>query len=338
MSLSDVGSLAFGSTPIGAAARGMEQVDKLADTAGGKVTDVLAGGQDEFGNKLPPEAAAAGGTAANIALQSLPMLAGGGLAKTAAPVLRGGAESLLSSALKPTLRQLKSGEAATAIDTMLSEGINATKGGVEALKSKIGEVNTQIAEAIANSPERIRTGEVGKALLDTMKRFQNQVNPQTDIDTIKNAWAMFKNHPLLNGATDMSVQMAQALKQGTYRILSKKYGQLGSAEEEAQKALARGLKDEVSAAVPGIAELNLKDSQLISALNVAERRSLMDMNKNPAGLALLTHNPASFMAFMADKSALFKSLIARMLNAGQEQIPATAARVGIAGREVSQQE
>jgi hypothetical protein len=256
--------------------------------------------------------------------------------QAAAPVLRAGAESLMQSALKPTLKQLKSGEAAKAIDVMLSEGINATKGGVEILKSKLGELNSQIAEAIANSPATIKTGEVGKALLDTMKRFQNQVNPQTDIDTVRNAWEMFKNHPLINGAEEISVQLAQALKQGTYKVLSKKYGQMGSAEIESQKALARGLKDEVAAAVPGIAELNLKDSQLISALNVAERRSLMELNKNPAGLALLTHNPASFVAYMADKSALFKSLMARALNASQEQVPA-ATRVGIAGYEANQQ-
>jgi hypothetical protein len=33
----------------------------------------------------------------------------------------------------------------------------------------------------------------------------------------------------------------------------------------------------------------------------------MEMNKNPMGLAALAHNPVGWVAFMADKSALFKS-------------------------------
>lgn len=309
--------------PGGAALKAADLMTQGATEAGGIVTDVTG--------------SPAAGLATNVALQAAPMVAGGALAKVAAPALRGTAEYLMQSAMKPTLKQLKSGEAATAIDTMLNEGLNVTKGGVEKLKEKLGDLNKQISEAIANSPETVKVGEVGKALVDTMKRFQNQVNPQMDIQTIKNAWGMFKDHPLINGAADIPVQLAQQLKQGTYRILSKKYGQLSSAEEEAQKGIARGLKDEISSAVPEVAGLNAEESKLIQALNVSERRALMDLNRNPGGLAYLTHNPASFMAYMADKSALFKSLAARMLNTGKEQIPATAARLGIAGYEVNQE-
>jgi hypothetical protein len=107
-------------------------------------------------------------------------------------------------------------------------------------------------------------------------------------------------------------------------VLSKKYGQMGGAEVEAQKGLARGLKEEIANAVPEIAGLNAQESKLITTLNVTERRALMEMNKNPMGLASLASNPASWAAFMADKSALFKSLTARMLNSSNSGLRAAA--------------
>src|SRR5206468_3026519 len=113
--------------------------------------------------------------------------------------------------------------------------------------------------------------------------------------------------------------LAQELKQGTYRILASKYGEQGSAATEAQKALARGLKEGISEKVPAVAGLNAEESKLINALEVAERRALMDGNKNFGGLAWLAHSPATWAAFMADKSALFKSLVARMMHSGSEQ-------------------
>jgi len=249
--------------------------------------------------------------------------------KAAAPALTSTAEWLMGTAIKPTLSQRKSGEAARAIDTMLDQGLNATKGGIETLKSKIRELNDSISETIANSDAMVKVGNVGKSLLDTLNRFANQVTPQTDLATIRNAWGMFRTNPLIAGAEDIPVQLAQKLKVGTYRQLAGKYGELSSAEIESQKALARGLKDEIASSVPGISELNLKDSELLNALNVTERRALMDLNNNPGGLSWLTHRPAAFAAYMADKSALFKSLMARVINAGAEKIPETA--LGIAG-------
>jgi hypothetical protein len=156
------------------------------------------------------------------------------------------------------------------------------------------------------------------------------------MQAIKNAWTDFRNHPLLKGVTDIPVELAQKLKQGTYGQLAKKYGQMGTAETEAQKGLARGLKEGIAEAVPAVKGLNQQESELIKTLGVVERRALMELNKNPMGLSLLAHRPETWAAFMADKSALFKSLAARMLYAGKEQIPATTARSGIALYEANQ--
>jgi hypothetical protein len=301
-----------------------EAITRGAYRAGGAVTDVAS---EKLG--LPPEVAGGLGYATNVGLQAAPAFVSGHVAgKLAAPAFEATAKSLMRSAVKPTLQQIRKGEASIAIDTMLEKGFNPTKGGVEQMKTRIAALNDQIKSAIANSPETVNKAEVGKRLLDTLKKFENQVNPQADVSSIKNAWKAFRDHPLLAGKTEIPVQLAQDLKTGTYKQLAKKYGEIGSADIEAQKALARGLKEEIARKVPGIAALNAEESKLITTLNVAERRALMDMNKNPGGLIWLAANPAAAVGFMADKSPLFKSLLARMLYSGQEAIPKNVARSG----------
>lgn len=309
--------------------RALESIDKGIYDAGGKVTDVASG------MGASPEVAGGAGYLANVTLQTLPMLFGGSAGKTATVPLQNVGRDLMQSAVKPTLKQLKSGDAAVAIDTMLKEGISPNKAGVEKLQSKIGDLNDQIRNVIANSPATVKKSDVGKRLIATLNQARNQVNPQADMEAVRKAWLEFRNHPLLRGKTDIPVQQAQELKQGTYKQLSKKYGQMGSAEVEAQKGLARGLKEEIAAKVPEIAGLNAEETKLIKTLNVAERRALMELNKNPAGLALLTHNPASFAAFVADKSSAFKALAARLVYSSAETAGPTAGRTGVALSELA---
>lgn len=291
-------------------------LDAAAYKAGGAVTDFTG--------------SPAAGTAANVAVQAVPSIAMGPASKLASPSLQAGARNLMQSAMKPTLEALRTGKAARAIDTMLDEGINVTKGGVEKLRTQIGELNQQIADAIASSPATVDKAKVASELQGTLNKFLNQVNPKADVATIEKAWTEFLSHPLLTGARDIPVQLAQKLKQGTYKALGDKpYGQLNGAEIEAQKTLARGLKEGVAEAVPEVARLNARESDLINALNVAQRRVLMDGNKNPAGLGIL--HPETLALWLADRSPLAKSLLARMMYSGSEQIPATAGRVAGAG-------
>lgn len=227
--------------------------------------------------------------------------------------LSGSARSLMQSALKPTIKQLRTGEAGKAITTLLDEGINPTRAGVEKLKEKIWNINNEVASKIGSSSAMIDKQNVLNTLQDVRAGFANQVSPTSDLNAIQGVADDFLNHPILMGNM-LPVQKAQELKQGTYKVLKGKYGEAGSAATEAQKGLARGLKDEISKAVPDVASLNAKESQLINALSVAERRALMDANKNTMGLAALASNPVGWAAFMADRSAAFKSIAARMAN------------------------
>lgn len=223
------------------------------------------------------------------------------------------ARSLMQSALKPTIKQLQTGDAATAVDTLLKYGITPNQAGVERLQGMIGDLNNQVAGKIANSSAVIDKNSVLNRLDPVRQMFSSQVSPTSDLNAIQGVADDFMGHPNYPGAT-MPVQDAQAMKQGTYQVLAKKYGQIGSADTEAQKGLARGLKEEIANAVPEVAGLNAAESKMITTLKVTERRALMELNKNPMGLASLAKNPLGWAAFMADKSATFKALAARMVN------------------------
>ena len=143
-----------------------------------------------------------------------------------------------------------------------------------------------------------------------------QVNPADDLAAINKVEQEFMqyNKPLVSTPTQtIPVQLAQKLKQGTYAALKNKYGQLGSAEVEAQKALARGLKEQIAGSVENIAKLNKQESKLLDTLSVTERRVMMDLNKDPISLGWLANNPAAAVGFMATRSPKFKSILANVL-------------------------
>jgi hypothetical protein len=241
-------------------------------------------------------------------------------------------KKLMQSAIKPTLAQRQSGDAATAIDTLLQYGISPTKGGVNKLRELIDGLNDQIATKIGNSTATVNKGKVLDRLDDARSQFGTQVRPQKDLSAIEEVGNDFASHPSYPlPQTEIPVQQAQELKQGTYRVLSKKYGEAGSAETEAQKHLARGLKEEIAAAVPGVESLNAQESKLLTTLDVAERRALLEMNKNPVGLASLAKNPLAAAGFMADRSAAFKAIAARLINNAAVPAAGYAGQKAIAG-------
>ena len=292
----------------------------IAYKAGGAVTDLFS--------KIPAlrgTPAAAAGYATDVGIQAIPALFGGKLAQeSGAPeLLKEGGRKLMQSAVKPTISDLRSGDAANAIETMLQQGYSPTKGGVEAMKEKIAQLGDEIKQVIADSPATVNKNAVANRLNTALSKFSQQVNPQSDLKAIESAWTEFLNHPLLAGNSEIPVQVAQALKQGTYQQLGDKpYGELSGAATEAQKQLARGLKEEISAAVPAVAPLNKAQGELLNAKDIAERRALMEGNKNPIGLGIL--NPKSILFWLADRNAAIKALAARGLYSGSEAIPFSA--------------
>lgn len=312
------------------------------------------------------------GAAVNTGLQMLgPSVAAkgaGAVARAASEKLKSGARGVMQSALKPNQAELRTGKGQQAVQTLLDEGLNVSDAGVNALRERVTDINSKIATAIDGSPAVVNKRLVASRLQDALDKFEKQVTPTSDLAAIQKAHDEFMNHPMLDkitpaktvetgvldasgkpitrvipasGSENIPVKTAQEIKQGTYKSLGgKAYGELKGAEIEAQKVLARSLKEEIAAAVPEVQPLNAAESKLLNALSVTERRVLVSANNNPDGLAWLTTDPAKFAGFMASRTNMFKSIVARMLNQTGELIPAsfdTPARAAALTAESEQQ-
>lgn len=229
-------------------------------------------------------------------------------------------ERLMQSALKPLQKQLESGKAQTAIQTLLKEDVNPTLTktifgkGIDTLQAKVDTLNSQIVDFIKNSKGTVNKSQVVAYLDDLEKNALNSALPAGDIAAIQAARQEFLSHPLLKNIEEIPIQLAQKLKVGTYKSLGEKaYGELKGATIESGKTLARGLKDLIGKAEPGVLGLNKESQALYDTLDVAERRAFMEANKDIAGLSTLSKDMKNQIAMMADRSAPFKALLARTI-------------------------
>ena len=229
-------------------------------------------------------------------------------------------ERLMQSALKPLQKQLESGQAKTAIQTLLKEDVNPTLTktifgkGIDTLQAKVDTLNSQIVDVIKNSKGTVNKSQVVAYLDDLEKNALNSALPAGDIAAIQAARQEFLSHPLLKNIEEIPVQLAQKLKVGTYKSLGEKaYGELKGATIESGKTLARGLKDLIGKTEPGVLGLNKESQALYDTLDVAERRAFMEANKDIAGLSTLSKDMKNQIAMMADRSAPFKALLARTI-------------------------
>lgn len=299
-------------------------IEHLGYEGGGKVADVAKA------SGMAPETASGLGVAANVGIQAIPTILGGQGAKTLVqPFMQAAGRRMMQSAMKPPMKEILSGDAAKAVQTMLDEGASVTPGGVLKLRKEISALGEQVKNAVAGSNAMIKKGDVGKRLQSTLDEFKNQVNPQADMEALRSAWLKFRNHPDLIGKQDIPVQTAHRLKQGTYRALGDKpYGELQGAQIESQKQLARALREEVAGAVPAVADPLRRQSGLLNAADIAERRVMAASNNNLLGLAPLGISPWSWLMFLADRNPTTVSTLARMANANSGTLPVLLGSTG----------
>jgi hypothetical protein len=181
------------------------------------------------------------------------------------------ANRMYRSALKIPPSWMSEAQATKTADTALREGIPVSPGGREKLGNLIDDLNTQIADRIQSAGKAgvtVNKYDVTSRLVDTAKKFSNQVNPTADLNAIAQSGKEF----LATQPLDIPAEQAQALKQGTYaQLKSKAYGELKSADIEAQKSLARGLKEELASKIPEIGDLNARESAAIGLDKALER-------------------------------------------------------------------
>ena len=304
---------------------GLRETDKLIEqgaySGGGAVTDIAARAG------ASPEVAGGLGTAANFAVRATPTLIGAMAGKFVEPVTKAAGRKLMQSALKPGAKDLASGDAAKAIDTMLEGGFNATPGGVAEMRKLVSQLSDDVDDLIKASPATVNRDAIRVEVLETLKQFRKQVNPNADVKAILKSWDEFK-HTIGNR---IPISVAQDIKKGTYKILADKYAHLGTVGDEAgtqaQMSIARGLRKGIEKGAPGVVEPNKRMSELINAMEIAERRAGIAGNRDIAGLAWLAEHPTAAAGMLADRSQTIKSLLGRYLYSGMPITGATAGTV-----------
>lgn len=300
---------AVGGATLGGAAG--EAAKELVNAARGKPSPTTA---TEAAKNMGVQGAIQGGSE----------LVGAGVGKAMSTLAPRIMQSTLKPGIKAITKGIRGGEAVPqVVQTLLDEGINVTPGGVSKLQRILDATNEELTDAIKGSPALIDPKRAAAQVLPVAQRFSEQVDPLADLTKIGSTVENFLNHPTLGPKTGLSVAEAQKLKVGTYRLLKAKYGQLGAAGVEAEKALARGLKDEIAAEVPQVSALNAREGRVLEALDAVGKRAAMSNNRDPIGFAWAAHNPTTFIAALIDRNPTVKSLIAR----GMYSNAATVARV-----------
>lgn len=251
---------------------------------------------------------AAKGIAAQGAIQG----AATGVGNFVGSKLAAAAPRMMQSAAKPTQSVLNEygTTAPKIVKTLLDEGVDVTEAGLSKLQTLLAATNDEIRAAVAASGGQISKKSVAARALSTADRVAKQTNPTADLKVVGETVEEFVNHPIFKGPT-LSVPEAQAMKVGTYQQIGKKYGEVSSAGIETQKALARGLKEEIAAEVPAIGALNRREAELLAASEVIGRRTALAGNRDPVGFAWVTAHPVTFLTALMDRSPVVKSMLAR---------------------------
>lgn len=199
-----------------------------------------------------------------------------GLVKRVVPPVKvDTAADLYKTALKaPTTMPVEDVKAI--VKTALEHEIPISEAGVQKLNSLVSDFNAAIDAKVKGSGGSISKYDVAKRLGPTAQTFANQVSPTSDL----NAISQVGNDFLETQPANIPNETAQSLKKGTYKQLSGKYGELANAQVEAQKALARGLKEELANQIPELTGLNAKEAALLDLSGVLERAVNRAANAN----------------------------------------------------------
>ena len=220
------------------------------------------------------------------------------------------AQRVYQSALKPT-GQLAKREAA--VQTGINEGIIPGEAGRDRVQGLLKQLHDEVLQKTAGRDVAdIQPGAVASRI-DELKQgpFGKQATPASDLASINNVKAEYlakhtptgepppqpsgllgpDGNPISSAPappppppSPMTASKAQEENTATYTMLRKKYGQLGSAEVEANKAIARGLKEELVARIPELAQTKGRESSLIELDKQLENFVRREKNKDLIGL------------------------------------------------------
>lgn len=296
----------------------MAPIEPLKDLASGD-PDRMAHGAGGFLSQTVPAVTAAVGGARQLARPISPSETPAGLYKQS-----------LQRGLKPSEKPNVGRRLA---QTGLEHQIPVSEQGVAQLKALIDDLEAKIDVQAANATARgvtVDKFKVASRLNETTKKFGRQATPQDDLAAISEKGNQF----LEAQPAQMAADVAQDIKKGTYQQLKGKYGKAGTAQIEAEKALARGIKEELARQVPEIADLTAQQAKLLQldkVLELAVNRAansrgsfLKDVLTTGVATTLTGSSPAGLVAGVLRhvwSDPAFKSRLAIAVNQAQQNNP-----------------
>jgi hypothetical protein len=287
---------------------------------GGKVTDLTG--------------SPAAGAAANFLGNAVPaFLTSANLASPGAtlPGVDKLSRWLMQGSIKPSVAQHTPKQIDSAMRTMLDKNIYGSPSGMDKASRLSGALDDKVGQTLANSPANVSVPAIMDRVRDPLQKAEMQFVPQPDVKAVEDAWTLALQSPHLKGKSEIPVKLAHDLKKGTYSSLGNKvWGEVGSSSTEAQKAMARGAREEVAAAVPAVRELLGEQAALQNVLSVAGPKAASSGNLNPFGLSgLVAAHPKLMALMLADRSSALKEFLAMQMYHGSK--PSVLNALGLAG-------
>jgi len=250
-------------------------------------------------------------------------------------------EYLYRTALRPGYRADTAAEdVRSMVSTGLEHAIPVSEAGAKKLYSSLENLNDAVTQKVRDAYQTSGITLDRNAIADRLKpverRFGMQVAPEKDLRDIDRVGDEF----MRTNPPQIPADVAQAKKVGTYQQLQGKYGKISAAEDEAQKALARGIKEELTAQMPELSLLNEGESKLLNLQGVIERAVNKQFNRTGSMSSLLTggavgagtHSPAIGAAAGVMKQVLadpnVRSRLAIVLDRARTKVPAAARAAG----------
>ena len=256
--------------------------------------------------------------------------------------LRGGgrlekfAESQYQSALKPTQAVLD--KFPDVVKTGLREGIPVSGDGLDIVRDIMDDIDNQITDVIARGAgagKGVDVTAVAEHLDRTRKFFENVPGSEGYLNRISKLEKELVGKADYKKGYTIPVDKAQEMKRATQQLLKKSYGKLSSANTEAAKDIARGLREEIAKVVPEVAKLNLRQVELIGLERALERFVGRYGNRNLIGLgtevvgtggAVVGGLKGGFIAGLvkaAIENPQIKSYVARLVYRVSRRVPTT---------------
>lgn len=241
-----------------------------------------------------------------------------------------GGVRLMQSALKPSQGLVNSragagfGSKEAIARAVLDEGRNVTTGGLEKAQTALDTTDAAAHTALqsgAGAGVTVDPFKVTQAIGDQGgQTFGKQINAQPDTAAISQVRENFANNPHISdpvtGMAPMPADMAHEFAMNTGKNLKGKFGRLGGATVEAEKAGRASITGQLRDQIPELEPLWKQEAQQITTRDAIEQALARTGNRDPIGLGTLVgavKNPALAAMGAMDRSAPIKSMLARGL-------------------------